>query len=267
MPDAARTLDEVTRVTPRADGGFDWTVPEAWSEGRSTWSGVVVAALVRAIESTEGDEARVLRNVTTELLSAITPGPAQIAVHVLRRGNRQSTLRADLVRGGEVLVNATGMLAHPRRQVLSKPSTLAPAIPPVDDVPVFVVPPPLPDTMRRFEFRPLPPPFSSAKEPALVGWLKLTEPPARSSAAMLAALIDAWWPGAWSTVAVPYMTVTTTAATALACDPRSVDLSRPMIFSGTTLFDHDGFQMEARALYDEAGKLLATNQRTFVVLS
>jgi acyl-CoA thioesterase len=261
------SLDVDARVTPLAEGRFSWSVPNGWNEGRSTWSGVVVAALARAIEATEPEKTRRLRNMTTELLAAVQPGPTEIAVRSLRRGGSQSTLQADLLREGKVLVTATAMLASARREVVKHPVD-SPEAPSTDEVPPLPVAPGWPELMHRFEFRPVTgSPFASAKEAVVRGWLRLVDPPAHADAALLLALVDAWWPAAWAVVQAPYMTATTTASSALACDPSMVDLSAPLLFSGRTLFDHEGFQMEARELSDRTGRLLATNLRTFVVLS
>jgi hypothetical protein len=60
----------------------------------------VVAALAGAIEATEPEKARRLRNMTTELLAAVQPGPAEIAVRSLRRG-RLKRLR-ETIRSSEL---------------------------------------------------------------------------------------------------------------------------------------------------------------------
>jgi hypothetical protein len=257
-----------TTVIKVAEGRFGWTAPQGWHEGRSTWSGVVVAALARAIIAAEPDDARLLRNITTELLAAVHPGPTEIVVRPLRRGLRQSTFQADLTREGEVLVTATAMLAQPRRVVV-EPTVLAPQlIPPPDEVPLLPITSESSDLMRRFEFRPAIGASLSGAQQALVrSWLRLVEPTACVDAALLLALIDAPWPAALATVKTPYKTVTSTASSAIACDPRMVDVYEPLLFVGRTLFDHEGFQMEGRELYDHSGRLLCTNQRTFVVLT
>jgi acyl-CoA thioesterase len=266
--DSVPNLATDTIVSKLAEGRFGWSVPQGWSEGRSTWSGVVVAALAHAISMAEPDDARLLRNMTTELLAAVHPGPTEITVRSLRRGLRQSTFQADLTREGEVLVTATAMLARPRRVVVES-TVLAPqTIPPPEEIPPLPIASESPDLMRRFEFRPaVGAPLSGAQEAVVRGWLRLVEPSVRVDAALLLALIDAPWPAALATVKTSYKTTTSTASSAIACDPRTVDVSEPLFFVGRTLFDHQGFQMEGRELYDRSGRLLCTNQRTFVVLT
>ncbi len=263
----ATALDIATSIKALAEDRFTWSVPEGWSEGRTTWSGVSVAALARAIEAAEPDRTRLLRNMTAELLAPVPPGPIEISVRSLRRGSRQSTIRADLVRDGETLVTATAMLAAPRREVVPPLVSSGAAIPPPEDVPALAPAPWWPDVLRRFEFRPaIGSPLRGAKDAVVAGWLRFAEPPAHSDAPVLLATLDSWGPAAWATVKTPYLTATTTSCSAIACDPRSVDLSKFLRFAGRKLFDHEGFQMESRELYDASGHLLATNQRTFVVL-
>src|SRR5215468_288736 len=98
--------------TPRPVGDhYQLDVVDGWRQGRGAFGGLVVGALIRAIELREADPARKVRSVTAELPGPLEPGIADIAVESLRRGKNVSTVRAALTQGGDVKGHAVAILA------------------------------------------------------------------------------------------------------------------------------------------------------------
>src|SRR4051812_20825806 len=101
--------------TPRPAGDhYQLDVVDGWRMGRGAFGGLVVAALVEAIEQRVADPARRIRSVTAELPGPVEVGTVDIAVDTLRRGNNVSTVRAALSQHGEIRSHAVAVLAAAR---------------------------------------------------------------------------------------------------------------------------------------------------------
>src|SRR5262245_6636089 len=107
------SLSDVTTPHPAGDR-YQLEVPTGWRIGRGAFGGLVVASLVRAIEQHTADPSRKVRSVTAELPGPVEPGPVEIAVETLRRGNNVSTVRAVLSQRGEIRSHAVAVLAAAR---------------------------------------------------------------------------------------------------------------------------------------------------------
>src|SRR5438874_9387303 len=107
------SLSEV--CTPRRAGDrYQLEVGPGWRMGRGAFGGLVVGALIRAIEQDVGDPSRKVRSVTAELPGPVEHGTVDIAVDTLRRGNNVSTVRASLAQHGEIRSHAVAVLAAAR---------------------------------------------------------------------------------------------------------------------------------------------------------
>ena len=101
--------------TPRPAGDhYQLDVVDGWRMGRGAFGGLVVAALVHAIEHRVADPLRRVRSVTAELPGPVEAGTVDIAVDTLRRGNNVSAVRAALSQHGEIRSHAVAVLAAPR---------------------------------------------------------------------------------------------------------------------------------------------------------
>ena len=116
--------------TPRDDR---LVVPPGWRQGRGAFGGLVVGALVRAIEQRVADPARAVRTVTAELLVPIEPGEAAVSVDVLRAGHSMTTARASLAQAGEIRTHAVAILAAPRKMTGCAWQDLEPPVAPAWD--------------------------------------------------------------------------------------------------------------------------------------
>src|SRR5262245_15410392 len=101
--------------TPRPDGDrYLLDVAPGWRQGRGAFGGLVVGALIEAIEHRIGDPARKVRSVTAELPGPVEQGTVDIAVEPLRLGKNVSTLRAALSQHGEIRSHAVAILGASR---------------------------------------------------------------------------------------------------------------------------------------------------------
>jgi len=247
------SLEAVT--TPNADGTLG--VPEGWRQGRGAYGGLVIGALVRAIERDSPPERRV-RSVTAELLAPLPEGTHAIEREELRRGNHVTIARAQI----RAYAHAVAVLAEARGstswQDLRAPD--APAHTQLRQLPTAAG---FPQFTQHFDYwiaRGLP--GDGGKE--LVAWLRPKNPGDARDAAFIAAMIDAIYP----------VVLTRTGPRAVATLAYTLDIvgglhglnpDAPLLYRGTAPVCADGYCLETRELWGEDGRLIAVNQQTFVI--
>src|SRR3954468_1920988 len=101
--------------TPRRVGDrYQLEILPGWRQGRGAFGGLVVGALISAIEDHVGDPGRKVRSVTAEIPGPVEHGTVDIAVESLRLGKNVSTVRAALTQHGEVRTHAVAIVAAAR---------------------------------------------------------------------------------------------------------------------------------------------------------
>jgi hypothetical protein len=83
--------------------------------------------------------------------------------------------------------------------------------------------------------------------------------------ALVVALADAWWPVELTRLTAPRLLVTLSFSLQILGAP-SLAAGAPLLHSACTLAGADGYVTEQRALWTEAGALLALNQQTFALV-
>jgi hypothetical protein len=261
--------------TPRPAGDrYQLDVPDGWRQGRATFGGLVVGALVSAIEQHVAEPARTLRSVTAELPGPVEPGPVEIAVDTLRRGNNVSTVRAALWQHGEIRSHAVAVAAASRTGAgktaagtaawndLSCP--VAPPWPEVSPLPMTGLPG-APEFAQQFEYRVVDGiPRSGATR--VLGWVRSRDPGAPRGAAYLAAMIDAWWPVGFARLAATRPMVTIAFTLELCAGLDGLDPEAPLLHHATAPVCTDGYMLETRQLWAEDGRLVAVNHQTFAMV-
>ena len=222
------------------------------------------------MERAEPDRARAVRTLLGDIAGPVVPGDAEVRVVVVRRGSNQTNVRAELAQGGKIVALASAVLSAPRPSLLG---TRRPRIaPPPAHASVARLPagaPGSPVFTRHFDYRPLPgaAPFFGAKEAATSGWIREARAPSRVDAPMLVALLDAWWPASLVTITTARPAATVAFAAHILVDPASLDPEVPLFHDATTVTEHEGFELEMRALYDARGECVGMNQQTFAVIA
>jgi len=261
--------------TPRPVGDhYQLDVPAGWRQGRGAFGGLVVGALVRAIEHHVADPARKVRSVTAELPGPVDPGTAELTVETLRRGNNVSTVRAFLSQQGEIRSHAVAVLAADRAGAqtgsaagwndLARP--VAPSWTELTPLQMDGRSGPWPEFAQHFEYRVVEGIPLSGGAARAVGWVRPRDPGPLRDAAYIAALIDAWWPAAFIrfTAARPMATIAFTLE--IAGGVGGLDPAAPLLYRGIAPICTDGYAFETRELWSEDGRLVAQNHQTFVVI-
>lgn len=260
-------FDVASAVTPQEPGVFVAAIPDGWQQGRGAFGGLVLGVMVRAMLSHEPERDRVLRTLTSDIAAPVLPGPALVRVRELRRGKRQTNVLVTLEQGGASVALATGVLSAARGATTLEVSPPRPAGRPAADVPIVPLAPPLaPVFSSHFEYRPDGPlPFCGAPDAVTSGWVRPKAVPSRVDAALVTALLDAWWPALFTVVPGPLPMSTISFAAQLLVDPATLPPDEPLFHRARLLSQRDGFALELRELWHR-GELVATNQQTFAVL-
>jgi hypothetical protein len=250
------------------DGGrFRVDVPDGWQQGRGAYGGLVIAYLVRAIEQFEGAADKPLRSLTAALGGPLQTGAADIRVERLRAGSSVVTLAARLEQGGDVPAHAVVILGKSRGAEAAAIDMTPPTAPswretaPVsDDVsfrPVFT---------QHFEMRPLPPWIFSGGEAMALGWVRTREPVAVKDAALVAALIDVWFPAELTRMSAMRPIATIAFSFQMVGGASVMKGDDPLLFRSRMLARKDGYLVEMRELWTERGDLVALNEQTIAII-
>lgn len=250
---------EAWRLTEAADGRLVWQVPDGWQQGRGAYGGLVTAALVEGLETVS--RGRPLRTLMATLCGPAMVGEATLTAEALREGGRLSAASVTLRQADGVVAHAVGVYGEPRadrREWLNLPRPTGQPWGESIDMPEGVGP----TFTRHFEYQPQvgfphtgDPPFSA-------GWVRLRGATGPVDAALIVALIDAWWPAAFVTLPEfrPMGTVSTTID--LCPVPEGLDACRPTWLAVRLLAGAEGYLVEQRELWTEDGRLLAINHQT-----
>ena len=251
------TLEQAT--TPVGDR---LDVPAGWRQGRGAYGGLVVAALIRAIEERVGEPGRKLRSLTAELPAPVDAGPAQLAVEILRRGNAVTTARAALVQAGELRAHAVAVLAADRPGAPAWNAMTPPELPAWDDLPEVPAGAPFPEFASHFAYRIASGAPGQGGAPATTGWLAPRAPGEKRDAAYLAALVDAWYPAAL----VQLREMRPMATIAYTLDVFALPGDGPVRYRAAAPAGAGGYFAETRELWSASGELLALNHQTFAII-
>jgi acyl-CoA thioesterase len=253
--------------TPRPVGDhYVFDVPAGWRQGRGVFGGLVVGALIEAIEQQVADPARKVRSVTAELPGPVEAGTVEIEVEPLRQGKNVSTMRAALSQHGEIRSHAVAILGASRAggSALNwndlTPPEVTPwaAIPPVPAAGV--------EFAHHFEYRVVEGIPLSGKTSRAIGWVRARDPGPRRGAAYIAAMVDAWWPTAFNrfTAMRPMATIAFTLD--ILGDLDGLDPAAPLLHRAVAPVCADGYFVETRELWGEDGRLIAINHQTFAII-
>lgn len=258
------------------------TIDQGWWVVAGPNGGYVAAIVTRAVEAqvavdspeaADGSGARTVTAMSVHYLQRPDAGPAQIEVRAERIGRTVSTYAVRLVQQDRVLLVGLVTATSPRDAV-EFDDVIAPSAPAPRDVATL-------DTgddsfipmNARYEMKPClgsVPWHRTSERPVrndelravAGGWIRLREP-ATSSAAMLAAVSDAWWPPVFGKFPGEPLAVPTVELTVhirrLPDDPSDwilAEFQSPLAIGG--------YLVEDARLFDRAGRLLATGRQLAV---
>jgi hypothetical protein len=259
-------------VTPRKlePGLYAHDVPDGWQQGPGAFGGLVIGMLARVAIDFEGDAARPLRALQAQVLAPVLPGAAEVRAQLLRRGGALTSVNVQLMQQGQLAATADVVLAKAR---VSEGGNWAELSPPAftrwqDVAPVEMPRQSIwPPFAQHFEYRALPPMALSASPRAEAnGWVRAREPGPGCDAALVVALIDAWWPAPFARLTAPRPMTTFGFGFQLFVDPSTLDPAVPLAYRAKNPLGHEGYTLELRELWTGDGRAVAQNQQTFLIV-
>jgi acyl-CoA thioesterase len=255
--------------TPHLVGDrYQLEVAAGWRQGRGAFGGLVIAALIRAIEQHTADPSRRVRSVTAELPGPVEGGTADISVEVLRHGKNMSTARAALVQHGETRAHVVAILAAPRAsaQAVRWNELTQPEVAIWSEIPPLPSGGPWPEFAQHFEYRIIEGLPASNGPSRSLGWIRPRDAGAPRDAGYLAAMIDAWWPAALNRFPVMRPVATIAYTLDLVDGLDGLDPDAPLLYRATVPVCAEGYFLETRELWGEDGRLVAINHQTFAII-
>ena len=262
-------FDEATTVIGELPGEYVWTVPDGWQQGRGAWGGLVVGAMVRAVESAEPDPDRPVRSISAQLMAPVVVGPHRLTVSPIRQGSAMSTWGIDVADGAGAAVARAVVITGSARTADTRDhetwGTLTrPEAPSASDVSRLPSGPPFPVFVQHCDFRPISGLPLSGGPAETLGWTGYATPP-RVTAASLLALVDAWWPASLPLLAQMPRIATVNFTASLLVDPSTVRMGELLLHHSFVAGAHDGFTSEHRRLWTADDRLVVDNVQTIVV--
>lgn len=277
MSDASSFENALSLIPDGQDSSrLSWEVPDQWQQGRGAWGGLVIGALVKAVElqeSADGGTARRIRTISSQIFAPVPAGVSTISVSCLRRGSGMTTWQA-LVTGpaGEPMAQAVVIAARPRAVDLAESErgwgqARVPEIGTWQDVPAVAVEPPLgPVFSQHLEYRPrLGIPLSGEAARA-EGWIAIPGLAAWQPHLLLG-IVDAWWPATYTALTRPRPMATVAFGAHLLMDPEDLSPDEPLLHEAIVTCAEDGFTSELRRLWTSAGQLVVENHQSIVVVA
>jgi hypothetical protein len=264
----ASSLDQVLTPLRRSEHEYDFTVPEGWDQGWAAFGGLLVGGVVRAMQTHINGSGRSLRGLHSEIVSAAKVGESTIELNVTRTSKTVTTMHAELLQDGNVVVVAMGTFgdARPFPMTWHAPWDGRPTpweeVPPLDvNAPFF------PSFTRHFEYRPMGPvPYSAASPARTAGWIRPRTPAALRDAAYIAALGDAWWVSTLAGLGEPRPVATMSFTLDIHGECVGLAAEAPLLHYGETVAMTAGYATEVRELRGEDGRLIALNRQLVAVV-
>lgn len=246
---------------------FQLAVPASWAQGRGTFGGLVIGAMVNAVRAVEPDAARTVRSVSAEICGAVPAGDVVIEVATLRRGSGLSSFSVALRpakddREAQPVFAAAMVTLAKTRQPGGFCARTPPAMPPIASLGRAPVGPPFAPVFTQHVgfYVTGPAPFSGAATAAIEGWVELET--SAWGPAEIVAVADAYWPSVLATETAPKPVVTVSFSMhLLSMPPRG-----PLYVRGKASAAEDGFVSEEREVWAPDGTLVALNHQLFAVV-
>ena len=196
-------FDVDTSVVPAGEGRYHARVDGGWWIQRGPNGGYVAAILMRALMAEVDDVDRHARSLTVHYLAPAAEGPADVTVHVERRGRSVQYLSARLSQGNRMIATALAAFAAPQDVGPSFIDATFPDFPEPEAIASAADAPGAVSMRDRYEYRHVVgnPWDGPADEAETGGWIRLREP-RPYDASVIVAMADAWYPAIFARVPV-----------------------------------------------------------------
>lgn len=249
---------------------FTWVVPDGWQQGRGSWGGLPVGAMVAAVRQAEVDSKRRIRSVSLQLAAPVMVGEHHVAVTPLRAGKAMTTWDVVIrnnedgfVAGGTIITGAPRPSLDAFDESAWSPLT-PPTAPPWNSVPAVPTPPPFPTFTQHCEYRPIAGVPLQGGPAETLGWVNYRSPIEWDEAALIA-LADAWYTVTLVPLSQLLPVGTINFSANLLIDPATLTPGEPLLHHGLVTGSQDGYASEQRRLWTSDGRLAVDNLQSVAV--
>jgi acyl-CoA thioesterase len=173
---------------------FYGDIDETWSQGRSTYGGLVAAGALGAMQ-TLVDPARPVRSLLVNYVAPVEPGAVVCRVELLRAGRAATQLLARVEQDGAVGLVVNGVFGEERSSPVQVAARAQPALTPVDataDIPFIEELSPRFTRLVRYRWGRGSLPFSGGDSSDIGGHVRFKDAVGEIDARVVVGLLDAW---------------------------------------------------------------------------
>ncbi|MEY4582084.1 MAG: hypothetical protein RL701_6787 [Pseudomonadota bacterium] len=262
-------LSTVLALQARGDA-FITAIPADWTQGRTTFGGLLAAVAIRATQHGAAGERR-LRSFVMDCIGPAGPGELSVITDELRAGKSLSHVRATLSQDGKVCAVVLAVFGQDLTSPLHVPGSAAPAgkTAASELARLPYVPGVAPAFTQHFDYRmtcefKL---FSGTPHGEITGYVRACDAD-RFDAGLVAALIDAFPPPVLAQMSRPAPTSTVTWLVNLTnVDTATLPPDTFCRYAAETKSAGSGYTSVDASLWDNSGRLLADSRQLVVEFS
>lgn len=254
------------QLHPRDVSVYSVEFSEDWYQGRGVYGGLQFAMMARALEEAAGPD-REIRSFSAECCTPPRAGEGVVRVLPLRTGRTVSQLAAEILQDGESVSFATATLGGPRDSSHDFDESTPPYAGEGLELANGTLPPPFTQHFQYY-FCYGEPPMSGAMLAETGCRVRLHHPPARWSAPLVLAYVDAIWPAI-----LPLMTHMPVMGTVsfhahLRGDYSDVEAGpeAPALLIARSQHTRQGYSSQENVLWSADGKLLCRSLQLVAII-
>lgn len=250
-------------------GLVETSIPEAWSQGRACFGGLLLAQVARGGEALVSTD-RKLRSLNITFVAPTGPGTVRIRYEVIREGRSVSHIQARMTQEDRVVVMSTLAYGTSRPLSLSMESAPMPdAGKPGDGYEMPFNPPATPEFTQHIDYRWVVDhmPFSGSDVAHVRGWVRPTIP-SPVDPPLILAMMDAYPPPLWSMATGLFMASSLSSHYQVLDLPDSESNPHPwFLYDGPATVVGGGYSDVVGRLWHEDGTLVAVGMQHFADFS
>jgi acyl-CoA thioesterase len=242
------------------------TIPEEWTQGRTTFGGLVAALGFRAMR-TEIPNANP-RSLFTQFIAPLSPGPVRVTVEILRRGRSTEQVEARIWQSNVLASIVLGTFGAARQSEAIVRAEPPPSMVALSEIPrAPFVAGLTPRFTRHFEYAwPLNRlPFAGAVDDAtLGGWVRYPEA-TETDEALLLCLVDAWPAPTLRALRQPAPASSVTWKIDFTSQAKAFEPEAFIRFESSTTTSEEGYATVEAKTWNNQGTLLATSSQLVAI--
>lgn len=242
----------------------DFVISSAWSQGRTTFGGLITALLYTAMLKKLPSD-RPLLSLTTSFISPLLSDQTfRIEVNIARQGQTATQMEGRVWQGQTLAVVVLALFGVPRSSKISVPGSTAPQLlPPEACKPLPYLENIIPKFTQQFDMRWAigEMPFQNSTSLEMGGWMRFREKCTDFTIAHVIALVDVWPPTLLPLMSKPAPASTLVWTLAWASPPKELH-NDWLMYKALIQYANHGYGHTCAEIWDAQGNLLALSNQT-----